>query len=479
MFAEATISELCASASSKLGAANAILGWYRDRVKGLDGGDAGFHAFVSVFEGPYDAPAPHRVEEQPLFGVPVAIKDNMEVAGLPMTCGSVALQDYVPEADCVVVQRLKAAGAVVIGKTAMSEFAWGVTDTVGSAFGMTRNPYDRRYACGGSSGGSAVAVSANLAAVGIGTDTGCSVRAPAAMTGLVGLRPTFGLVDVQGIMPMSRFMDTIGPLARTALDAAKVLKVIANTRVEEADGRTVDWQFCVDAVRRAPSHGYRLANLAALSNANGSDPEVLQIYETFLDQVEAHDLADVAPLTPTAWPTLDLRPWYRLYRHDVDSYLARARPGHPCNTLGEIVVSGLVHPLQADALKGWASIDDTPSDDPFATHRTSMRVSLRNALKKDFDHHRLDAMVFPTFRYAAPLSGDRRSPTGNNNSVASIAGFPAISIPIGITSAGLPVSAQLMGLPWSEQRLLQIAHAVEVAIPHRRSPTLSGPLGSV
>ena len=191
MFLEATIDELETLVSSQTANPLEVIEWYRRRIDFDAAQRNSLKAYVSVCD---DRPTP---DENPsrgeLFGIPVVVKDNMEVAGLPMTCGSIALRDYIPAQDCEVVQRLRSAGAFILGKGSMSEFAWGITDTLGSAVGgFTRNPYDTNYACGGSSGGSAVAVSANLAAAGLGTDTGCSIRAPASMTGLVGVRPTFG-----------------------------------------------------------------------------------------------------------------------------------------------------------------------------------------------------------------------------------------------------------------------------------------------
>ena len=165
-----------------------------------------------------------------LYGVPVAIKDNINVAALPTTGGCAGLEELIPSADAEVVARLKAAGAIILGKSSMSEFAWGTYDTQNSVIeGYTRNPYDTDYAAGGSSGGSGVAVAAGYCVAALGTDTGCSVRAPASINGLVGLRPTHGLISMKGVMPMNADWDTVGPMARTLEDLAVVLDVITGS----------------------------------------------------------------------------------------------------------------------------------------------------------------------------------------------------------------------------------------------------------
>lgn len=439
--------------------------WHLDRIAAHDRRGLTLNAFVCVNPAAEDeARACDRALRSgrpagPLFGVPIAIKDNIDAAGMATTGGCAALRALRPAEDAAVVRHLRRAGAVIIGKTNMSEFAWGSEDTLGSALpGFTCNPYDTAYACGGSSGGSAVAVSANLAVAGLGTDTACSVRAPAAINALVGLRPTWGLVSVAGVMPMNADWDTVGPLARTVDDAAILLNAMLG------DDRLLG------TAAGAASPPPRLGVLRALLDEGDTDSEVLAAFDAAMQAFRSLGAVVEDPVTVAAPFAFDAMMWYRRFRHDLNGYLAAHGSRSPHADLASLLGSGQVHPAYAGFLAGLNAIVELPGENPYRAEMHRIRTQMRAQLLQAMDAAGLDALAFPTFRHPPRLNGDPHAPSGSNNAIASCAGFPALSLPMGFTRSGLPLGLQLLGRPLSEPLLLGIGGIFEAATQHRHAP---------
>lgn len=436
--------------------------WHLDRIAAHDQQGTTLNAFVTVNpEAEAEALACDLAVRSgapigALCGVPIAIKDNIDVAGLPTTGGCAALRDLRPAQDAVVVRNLRRAGAVILGKTNMSEFAWGSEDTIGSALsGYTRNPYDTAYACGGSSGGSAVAVSANLAVAGLGTDTTCSVRAPAAINALVGLRPTFGLVSCAGVMPMNADWDTVGPLARTVEDAALLLRAMLGT----------DQPAALD--NPAPP---RLGVLRAAVHEDGWDIEVSAAFEAAMETFRVLGVAVIDPVGGPAPFAFDSWKWYRRFRHDLNGYLSAQGGCSPHADLASVLASGQVHPWYVELLSELDGIEERPSENPFAEEIQHVERDMRIRLLHAMDKTALSALALPTFSHPPRRNGDLLAPSGSTNAIAACVGFPALSVPMGFTQRGLPLGLQLLGRPGSEQRLFQIGAMFEAATGHRRPP---------
>ena len=414
----------------------------------------------------------------PLHGIPVIVKDNIDTRDMPTTAGSLALAGSRPPDDAFVVQRLRTAGAILLAKSNLPDFASLTFETVSSALpGYTRNPYDLAVTTAGSSGGTATAIAANLGAVGLGTDTGNSIRGPAAFLSLVGLRPTVGLVSRDGVVPLDPARDVTGPMTRTVADAARVLDVIAGE--DPADTMSVRSRGHLPVggyqahLRADALRGARLGVLRLLSNTPTTDAEVLRRFEQALLALRAAgavlvDPADLAGADALAQRTpRECRP----FRQALAEYLAALGPSAPVHSLAEIVASGKVHPSLEERFKMYR--DAPPPETNDACRRADRQVDqLRIKVQRLLDDQRLDALVYPSWNNPPRLLGDLNTPDGSNGPrIASVVGLPAITVPMGFVRNGaLPVGLEIMGAAWSEPRLIELAYAYESGTHLRRAP---------
>jgi amidase len=456
--------------------------WYLERIQKHDQHGVTLNAIVTI--NPAAEDEARRCDQDfkrgkargLLHGVPIVIKDNIDVAGLPTTGGCKGLRELVPSEDAVVIKHLRNAGAVILGKANMSEFAWGIHDTIGSALpGFTRNPYNTAYGCGGSSGGTAVAVSANLATVGIGTDTLGSVRVPASINGLVGIRPTFGSISCSGVMPLTAEWDTVGPLARCAEDAAIMLKVMSGDTTHEtpigASHRGTNQASSAGSFT-APPKSPRLGVPRSVVDGAGIDDEVQKAFDAAIRSLRDAGAVVEDPMQGFAFPAFDAMMWYRRFRHDINDYLASHGSRSPYPNLTSLLDSRQIHPWYEATFRGFDQIIEEPEDNPFNSQMDFVRGGLQAHLFEVLNENDLDALAFPTLCYPPRRNGDLLGPPDLVNGLAACAGFPALSVPMGFTQSGLPLGLQLLGRPWSEQRLLEIAGAFETATHHRHAPRI-------
>jgi Asp-tRNA(Asn)/Glu-tRNA(Gln) amidotransferase A subunit family amidase len=422
----------------------------------------------------------------PMHCVPLAVKDNMDTAGLPTTGGSAALLSVpLPTKDATLVARLRAAGALVLFKTNMAEWAFSAKESLSSSYGRTANAYDRRHTPAGSSGGTASAVAASFALAGLGTDTGNSIRGPSAHLALVGLRPTFGLVSRAGIVPLLLDRDMAGPMVRSVADAAAIMNVIAGSdpgdpTTAEADGRRAeDYAGALDA---GALRGARLGVLRAFVPQE-TDPEVRALFEAALDDLRAAGAEIVDPLViPDFERHLAGGRFCNRFRADVAAYLD-ARGGVPWRDVAARLDAFEVHPANVGRFKFFTegplappSAWEPPCPD-FAEHpeRQAFLAAVTNAL----DAAEVDALLYPSWTAVpASLSGADAEYTGDNSQrLAPGTGMPAITVPMGFTREGrLPAGLQWLGRRWDDHRLLQLAYAYEQATGHRRPPPAMPPL---
>ncbi len=403
----------------------------------------------------------------PLHGIPVAIKDIVAVRGEPMTCGSKLLAGNVAEEDATVAARLRAAGAIFLGRLNMHEFAYGVT-TENPHYGTTRNPWHLGHSAGGSSGGSGVAVAARLCYGALGSDTGCSVRLPASYNGISGIRPTIGRVSNAGVGTLAWTLDTVGPMARTVEDCALMLEAMAGHDPRDAQTGLVPVPNYLKEMKRGLD-GIRLALIKDYS-LTGLHPDVALAMEqaiTVLRQAGAtvvelpvpelepaiSALLTVDIAEPAAYHAEWLRSRGEAYGADVRALLR----------VGELYLA--THYIQAQR------------------YRTVIAEHIANVLA------RADAIITPTVPFTVPQIGQAEveMPTGEKaniimavmkyNALPPLAGLPALSVPCGFSQDGMPIGMQIIGRGFGEAAVLNIGHGFqEITDWHTKAPSLSGNL---
>jgi amidase len=492
---EATIDQIRGELMAGHVSCRDLIGHYLKRIDAYDHAGPTLNALQTVNRRALDEAerldAVYRVSGPagPLHCIPVLVKDQVETSDMPTTYGSVLFKQFTPRRDATIVKKLRAAGAIVIGKTNMGEFAAGY---LGSGFGIVRNAYDPARSPAGSSSGSGVGVAANFAVLAVAEDTGGSIRGPAAHANAVGLRPTVPLVSRFGMMPATPTQDTLGPIARTVRDAALMLDVIAG--YDPNDPVTAYAEGHVPAtytefLKRDGLKGARLGVLRVPLDPK-ADPQsndykkVRAVIDRAVAAMQAQGAQIVDPVpVPEILKQVDKLYTDNVYETEqgIDSYLA-AHPGAPVKTLREILLTGKVVPSRTNRLI--TNIGKTTSD-PGYLSVIQRREELRQAVLKMMADLRLDAIVHATFDYPParippePLTiadpagvGD----LGNNRRLAPLLAFPALSVPAGFTSEGLPVGIEFLGRQFSEGRLLTLGYAFEQATHHRRPPTITPPL---
>ncbi len=414
----------------------------------------------------------------PLHGIPVLLKDNVETSNMPTTAGSRSLEGFIAPDDAFLVKRLREAGALIIAKVNLTEFAaTGITRS--SILGQTLNPYDLTRTPGGSSGGTGAGLAANFGVVGIGTDTVNSIRSPSSANSLVGIRPTLGLVSRAGVVPYSHTQDMAGPLARTVADAAEVLQAIAGYDPEDPTtawsvGKTPRFSSFLD------SNGVKSARLGVLTSFFGTAPEHEEVNAVMEKALQA--LRDAGAHLVALEDNIDADELIRdvsvgLYElnPDLSAYLAKRQA--PAKSLGEILASGKYEPVLKDTYERALTFDTQSTE---YRNRLIEREALRDRLVAILATHRLDAIVYPhQKRLVVPIGEDQ---VDRNGVLASVTGFPAITVPAGFSPPtdsapiGVPVGIEFLGRPWSEGDLLRIAYAFEQATRYRRPPQSTPPL---
>ncbi|HSC29391.1 MAG TPA: amidase family protein [Vicinamibacterales bacterium] len=447
---------------------------YLARIEAYDRGGPRLNAMIAINPGALDDAAALDAERAagrtrgPLHGIPVVVKDNFDMAGLPTTGGSLALADLRPERDAFQVRKLREAGAVILGKTNLHELASGIT-TVSSLGGQTRNPYDPSRNPGGSSGGTGAAVAANLAAAGLGTDTCGSIRIPAAQNALVGLRPTVGLSSRTGVLPLSHSQDVAGPLARSVADLALMLD--ATVASDEADPVTMaadrrQPRSYRDALAPEAVKGARIGVLTALFGEAAEDREAAGVVRRALEGMKEAGAEIIEVTVPgleqmlSGTSVIDHE-----FKGDLAGYLGGFSKA-PVRTLDDILAGGLYHAVVEGSLRR-RNRAAGPESEPYRRARIK-RDLLKQAVLAAMEEHRLEALAYPTLRRQAALIGQPQA--GSTCQLSAATGLPALSVPAGFTGDELPIGLELLGRAYDEARLLSLARGVEQKSRVRRPP---------
>jgi indoleacetamide hydrolase len=405
---------------------------------------------------------PHR---KALHGIPFIAKDNIDTAGMPTTGCTPSLRGHRPARDAPVISRLQEAGAILFGKANMHELAFGITNNAG-AFGAARNPYDPRLIPGGSSGGTAAAIAAGIVPFGLGSDTGGSVRVPAALCGIVGLRPTLGRYPSEGVIPISATRDTVGPMARTVKDVARVDSILAR---DASDLERVN----VRSLRLGIPRSYFYADL---------ESSISSAMHTFIERIEKQgatlveeDIPDVSHLDQAvSFVVVNYEA-----RRELERYLAQTQSNISFDALVEQIATPEVKALYLAIGSG-----TLVSEEAYQKARYVHRPALQAAISGYLQTHRLDAYLIPsTCMTARPIGEDdtvelngKRVSTFvtfiRNADPSSNAGTPSITIPIGMSDTGMPIGAMIEGAAGTDRRLLAVALSLEDLCDRLPHPSL-------
>ena len=449
-----------------------------EHLAAIDARESELHAFNLVMRDDalaaadaVDARVAAWEDPGPLACVPVALKDNLCTTGVPTTCSSKILEGWKPPYDATVVERLAAAGAIAIGKTNLDEFAMG-SSTENSAFGPSKNPHDITKVPGGSSGGSAVAVAAGFAAIGLGSDTGGSIRQPAALCGVVGMKPTYGRVSRYGLVAFASSLDQIGPFAATVSDAAALYDVIAghdprdSTSIPEASPSTLD-------VLDQGIDGLRVGLVTELCQAEGIASDVTARVQAAADALGRAGAKVDEVSVPAA--IYGLSAYYLIAPAEASSNLARydgVRYGLRVDapTTGEMYdatrTAGFGAEVERRIMLGTYALSAGYYD---AYYGKAQKV--RTLILRDFDaaYEHFDVLLSPTSPTTAFTLGAKADPLAMYlNDVCTIpsnlAGHPAISVPFGVGDDGLPVGVQILAPALDEATMFRVAAALEGAL---------------
>ncbi|GAB4032562.1 amidase [Spirosoma jeollabukense] len=412
---------------------------------------------------------------RPLHGIPVIVKDNFNTRGLQTTGGSIALKGFVPDEDAYQVRKLCEAGAIVLAKSNMAEWAFTPMHSQSSIAGETLNPYNLAYVPAGSSGGTAAAVAANLGAVGLGSDTGNSIRGPSSHNALVGFRTSLGLVSRYGIIPLYSRNDVGGPMCRTVKDAARLLDVTAGYDPNDAITKNSQGKIpknYTQFLRKDGLKGTRIGVLRQLSDKN-IHPEIKVLFEqAIVDLTRAG--AQVIDVTIPEFDSLRANQWCADFRNDVETYLRTFVKRDSLKTLEDIIRVGGYSDIVRDRLTyqqthtGRANHPEIPCGDAFTD---PLRIAYRKAIEAKMDQQHVDALIYPSWNYPPALVGDAKGYKGDNSQlIAPATGQPAFTIPMGFTTGDLPAGIQFLGRMFDEPTLIRLTYAYEQATHHRVAP---------
>jgi amidase len=489
---EATVADLQAAMTAAQVTAEALTAVYIRRIQAIDRAGPALRSVQEVnpdalaIARALDAERRTRGPRGPMHGIPVLLKDNLATAdGMETTAGALALVGAKPPRDSFVAQRLREAGAVILGKTAMSEWANFKSSPSSSGWsarnGQARNPYVLDRTPCGSSSGSGIAVAASLGAVAVGTETDGSIVCPAGANGVVGIKPTVGLTSRAGVIPISSTQDTIGPFGRTVADAAALLGAMTGVDARDPATHASAGHAASDYTRFLDRDGARGARIGVPRDGYfGYSAKADAIAEQALAVLRSlgAEIVDPAPIPQfdrAALTTPERTVFYYEFKAGVNAYLAEVSPGARVKTLEEIIAFNRRHAAESLPFFGQELLERAQAtrglEEPeYVGALASCRRLGRECFDAAFQQHRVDAFLVPTTTPAWPIdlvNGD--PPRGSSAKSAALAGYPLVSVPAGAVME-LPVGITFMGPAWSEPTLIRLAYAFEQAAPARRAP---------
>lgn len=414
---------------------------------------------------------------RPLHGIPMIVKDNYNTKGMPTTAGALALKDFIPDENAFMVQKLIDAGAIIIAKSNMAEWAFSAEHTKSSTAGITRNPYNLDFVPAGSSGGTAASIAANLGVIGLGSDTGNSIRGPSSHCSLVGFRSTLGLVSREGVVPLALRNDVVGPMCRTVEDATRVLEVIVGYDPKDPITKHSEGKIPANYTKFLQKDGLKGARIGVLRELSEADPdpEVKALFENAIDDLQSLGAEIIDPLEIPGFDTLRQNQWCSMFREDIEAYLAQYVQRDTMKTLEDIIRVGTKSAYAKEGLEysrthsGREDVPGVPCGDAYTDIR---RVAFRKAIEDRMDELNLDAIIYPSWNnkpghidnYHEEYLGD------NSQIICPHTGQPGFTVPIGFTSGNLPAGLQFLGRMYDEPTLIKLCYAYEQGTKHRVQP---------
>jgi len=477
---EATIADVHAALQARRITCVQLVQQYLDRIDAYDKKGPAINAIVTVNSRVLEEARALDVEiarggiTKPLQCIPMVIKDNFETIGLPTTAGSLSLAGWTSNRDAFQVKKIREAGAIVIAKTNMAEFAWSPFETVGSMLpGYTRNPYALNRVTAGSSGGTAAAVAASFATIGLGTDTGNSIRGPSSHNDLIGIRSTMGLTSRSGIVPLNLMNDVAGPMARTVTDAVKLFDVVTgydpDDPVTEGARSHKETRYAA-ALVAGGLKGARIA-VARFVMRPTVDLDVVKIFDEALAVMQRNGATVVDNFTIPGFDIVQNPLGCGIperFKFGLNDYLASRDPAPPVKDLAQILASGRFHPSIEIRMRNAEASQIRPTNDAACRQAQQERG---DTITKAMDAADVSAIVYPTWDNPPRLIGDLNTPAGDNSQTLSPrTGFPAITVPMGFVRGEFPSGMTVLGRAWSESTLIRLAYSYEQAANHRRPP---------
>ncbi|MFC3416594.1 amidase family protein [Algoriphagus hitonicola] len=412
---------------------------------------------------------------RPLHGIPILVKDNINTLGLPTTAGALALADFIPESDAFIIQKLEEAGAIVLAKTNMAEWAFSPMHSESSTQGITRNPYNLDHVPAGSSGGTGAGIAANFGTIGLGTDTGNSIRGPSSHNALVGFRTTLGLVSREGIVPLYLRNDVVGPMTRTVEDAVRMLDVIAgydekDPITKNSNGKIPEsYQAFLD---KNGLKGARIGVFRTLSE-NDPNPEISALFNQALLDMENLGAVILDSVNVDNFQELRQNQWCDQFQLDLEDFLQTYVKRDTMATLEDVIRVGtssdFVRARMPSSNEKNETLDERPCGDAFTDPR---RIAFREAIEKAMDSLNLDALVYPSWNHpAAQIDRFQEEYRGDNSQIiAPHTGQPAFTVPMGFVSGNLPAGLQFLGRMFDEGTLIRLTYSYEQGTNHRKAP---------
>ena len=411
----------------------------------------------------------------PLHGIPVLLKDNIQTFDLATTAGSKSLEGFIPDEDAFVAERLRQAGAIILAKVNLHELAIS-GETISSILGQTVNPYDLTRTPGGSSGGTAAAIAANMGIIGIGTDTINSIRSPVSACNVVGIRPSLGLVSRAGIVPYSGTQDTAGPICRSVEDCVRTLDVIAGydpNDVETAWSVGQQPESYLSFLNKEGLTGKRIGVLRSFFGKETADESVKQTIEEALPVFEqgGATLIKIEDAIKTDYLEQEVSVHFEDLKTDLNAYLSQLRADDPVHSIEDILESGKYHPsIEGGLRKALQVYVGTPT----YNRKLIRQGEVKTRIMKIMADGKLDAIVYPHQLQLVCKIGEKQQQ--RNGVLCSVTGFPSITVPAGFAPAntapiGVPLGLEIAGRPFSEAVLIEIAYAFEQLSQCRKAPT--------